>query len=152
MDRPSICEPKRLYMKRARMIDRCHNPNNADYMKYGGRGITVCKEWRDSWPAFRDWAFEAGYDNDDPHTSIDRIDPNKGYCPENCRWISMYDQQSNKRCNHRLTYMGRTQTIMQWSRETGIPQSTLLNRLSRGWPVKRCLGKDKKPTLRVKKP
>ena len=76
------------------MKQRCHNPNNARYKDYGGRGITVCDEWLNSFEAFYKWSLSSGYRDD---LSIDRIDNDKGYFPENCRWATAVEQYHNKR-------------------------------------------------------
>ena len=80
------------------MIQRCTNPNNWKYNNYGGRGIKVCDQWRD-YAVFRDWALKSGYDKDAPFSqcTIDRIDVDGNYCPENCRWADSKTQNMNKR-------------------------------------------------------
>lgn len=124
--------------------DRCYNPNFKDYKNYGGRGITICEEWQTphSWKggrAFKKWALENGYADD---LTLDRIDVNKGYSPENCRWVSMKVQQNNKRNNRLITYNGKTQTIAQWCEELGLPFSTVKNRLNRHLSVEKVLSKE----------
>lgn len=136
-------ENKRLQSIFLHMKDRCYNPNFKDYKNYGGRGITVCDEWQTphSWKggrAFKKWALENGYAD---NLTLDRIDVNKGYSPENCRWVSMEVQQNNKRNNRLITYMGKTQTIAQWSREVGIPFKTIQHRLNRQMPVEKIFSK-----------
>ena len=84
----------KLYNTWLRMKGRCNNPNATSYKYYGGRGITVCLEWQRDFAAFRDWANAHGYKEG---LSIDRIDPNGNYEPSNCRWITMAEQQRNKR-------------------------------------------------------
>ena len=84
----------RLYRIWQGIKRRCGNPAASNYQYYGARGITVCPEWRESYTAFRDWALANGYQEG---LSIDRIDVNGNYCPENCRWITMAEQQRNKR-------------------------------------------------------
>lgn len=85
----------RLYRIWKKMKSRCHNPNDPDYQKYyGSRGITVCAEWRNSFQAFHDWAIGAGYADT---LSLDRIDNDKGYSPENCRWATAKEQRHNQR-------------------------------------------------------
>ena len=89
----------RLYFVWKTMNQRCSNPNNDDYKDYGGRGITVCEEWQHSFPAFHTWATANGYDENAPYQecTIDRIDNNKGYFPDNCRWVSQMVQIQNRR-------------------------------------------------------
>jgi hypothetical protein len=76
------------------MKQRCHNPKNSRYQDYGGRGITVCDEWLNSFTSFYDWSIANGYRDD---LSIDRIDNDKGYSPDNCRWATVLEQNRNKR-------------------------------------------------------
>lgn len=84
----------KLYNIWLRMKGRCNRPTATSYQYYGGRGICVCDEWQNDFAAFRDWAMSHGYQEG---LSIDRIDPDGNYCPENCRWITMAEQQRNKR-------------------------------------------------------
>jgi len=124
----------RLYRVWLGMRERCNNPNHAGYNNYGGRGIQVCSEW-DSFEAFRDWAFGTGYDEYAKRgvCTIDRIDPDRNYCPENCRFITHKEQQNNKRNNHMITINGITKTITEWSLTYGVCRKTLQYRLERGW-------------------
>ena len=79
------------------MHTRCYNPNFFAYKYYGGRGITICRGWQNDFQAFYDWAMANGYRDD---LSIDRIDTNKGYSPDNCRWTTMAEQNKNKRAKN----------------------------------------------------
>ena len=122
----------RLYRTWRHMKERCLNPNNNRYSLYGGRGITVCEEWARSFNSFFEWAIENGYEE---NLTIDRIDTNGNYCPENCRWADSLFQQNNKRSNRRITFNGETKTIAEWSRITGIKSRTLLYRLNNGLKI-----------------
>ena len=113
------------------MKKRCNNPRNKRFKRYGERGIKVCAEWSDSFQAFQEWAMENGYAND---LSIDRIDVDGNYEPDNCRWIPFAQQQRNTSRSHFVTAMGETKTIAEWAELTGIRQDTIKDRLNKlGW-------------------
>lgn len=131
-----------IYGKRLRAIyssmkQRCFNPNNPTYKNYGERGITVCPEWlgEDGFSNFGKWAYENGYNPKAKRgeCTLDRIDNNENYCPENCRWADSKTQSRNKRDNVLIEYNGELKTIMQWCEELNIKHSTLRNRIKRGW-------------------
>ena len=105
----------RLYGIWGKMIQRCTNPNNKSYDRYGARGITICDEWRDDFVAFRDWALDNGYSDD---LSIDRIDDDGPYAPWNCRWANAKQQANNTRRNYNVTYQGRTRSMREWADDT----------------------------------
>ena len=125
----------RLYRIWGNMCNRCSNPRNPAFDRYGGRGITVCDDWKD-YRNFRDWAEASGYTNS---LTIDRIDNDAGYNPSNCRWANDYTQANNKRNNRVITYNGEKKTIAEWARVTGIPYKVLYARLNRyGWTTERA--------------
>lgn len=126
-----------MYRSWAHMIGRCNNPNRKDYHYYGGRGIRVCDRWRNS---FKNFLVDMGHPPTDKHT-LDRINNNKGYCTENCRWATMKEQCRNRRNNRLVTYQGKTQTLTDWAEETKIAYDTLRARLNRGWSTERTLSK-----------
>ena len=115
------------------MKERCHTPQNPAYPRYGGRGITVCKRWRDSFENFY-----ADMGPRPPGTQLDRKDNNKGYSPSNCRWADHVTQQSNRRDNRLITFNGKTQTMAAWGDQLGISRATMYRRLQR-WPLERAL-------------
>lgn len=116
---------------------RCYDPKSNRYSRYGGRGIKICDEWLNDVDAFRSWAISNGYRDG---LSIDRIDNDKGYCPENCRWVDRSEQLSNYSKNVMIEFNGKKMTLSQWSRELGIPKSTLHNRIRvHGWSIERAL-------------
>lgn len=122
------------------MMRRVSYEKGRAYKDYGGRGITVCDEWKD-FLTFREWALNRGYSDS---LTLDRINVNGNYEPTNCRWITMKDQQNNRRSNHYITYKGKTMTLMQWSEELGISHKLLSDRItSRGWSTERALSTPK---------
>jgi hypothetical protein len=161
----------RLYNIWKMMRKRCRCKSRSDYKYYGGRGIKVCEEWNrsDGYDSFRKWALENGYKDG---LTIDRIDVDKDYSPDNCRWATMLEQSYNRRNSktkevppepkykkyqkakqseqnenkkqtklksNKLTYKGKTQTIGDWSRETGLDRHVIRKRILLGWNVKRIL-------------
>lgn len=133
----------RVYEAWKRAKDRCENPRVEQYHNYGGRGIKMCQEWRESPQAFCEWAMANGYAD---NLSLDRIDPNGDYEPSNCRWITMSEQQTNKRNNVLITYKGKTQCVAEWARELGVTQQNLYVRIRKGWtdPYEILFGRRKK--------
>lgn len=132
---------RRLWEIWRHMRERCDSPYHKSYADYGGRGISVCDEWEQSFEAFAEWAYANGYDDDAPfmQCTIDRIDLNGNYEPSNCRWATMKEQCNNRRNNRVLTHNGKSQTLIAWSEETKIPYSTLWRRINKGWSVERAL-------------
>lgn len=126
----------KLYRVYKSMINRCHNKNDKRFFDYGGRDIIVCDEWRSSYDNFKRWAIESGYADG---LTIDRINNNLGYNPENCRWSTRKEQQNNTRFNHKIEYNGEVKTIAEWSDKTGINYNTLYWRISHNWSVEDAL-------------
>lgn len=125
-----------MYRRWNTMRERCNNPRNAKYPNYGGRGITVCQDWQDSFTMFLADVGEPPFHG----ASIERIDNNQGYFPENVRWASRSEQQRNTSGNHLLTFQGKTQTLVAWCEELALPYFTIAARLNRqGWSVDRAL-------------
>lgn len=118
------------------MRQRCSKPNCSTYHKYGARGIRVCEEWEHSFEAFRDWSLDNGYAD---NLTIDRIDVNGYYSPENCRWVTQKEQQNNRSNNIILTYKGVSRPIAEWSEIKSIPLRVLYDRHYRKWDVDRIL-------------
>ena len=115
----------RLYNIWYGMLTRCNNPKHEAYSNYGGRGIKVSFKDFDS---FTEWALSNGYEE---HLTIDRIDNNKDYSPDNCRWVTMKEQQNHRRNNSIYEYMGEKHTIAEWARLYGVPYDLLCDRLTR---------------------
>lgn len=132
----------------AHIKTRCYNPKSDHYKYYGARGITICEEWLNpevadrtsgmtkGFEAFKKWALENGYQE---NLTIDRIDVNGNYCPENCRWVTRKIQMNNTRRNHLLTYKGETKNITEWAKITGISVTALTKRIRRNWTIERAL-------------
>ena len=121
---------KRLHNIWSGMRARCYNINDYHFKWYGGRGITMCDSWRNDYVEFKSWAMKNGYDG---NLSIDRIDNDGQYSPENCRWVTPTVQCNNTRRNHFIEIDGERRTITEWSNTSGIKQATIRKRLKLGW-------------------
>lgn len=119
------------------MLNRCRNPKVENFHSYGGRGISVCDKW-----STLEGFYEDMYDSfvlSGARSSLDRIDNNLGYYKENCRWATVVEQNNNRRSNHVITFNGKTQTIEQWARESGLKTSTFRQRFyCYRWPFDKC--------------
>lgn len=111
------------------MKTRCFNSKDDHFKDYGGRGISVCDEWKNDFKTFHDWALEKGYSDD---LSIDRIDSNGNYEPSNCRWATSYEQTNNRRTTVILELDGERHTLSEWSKIKGIGYQTLFARYKSG--------------------
>jgi hypothetical protein len=115
------------------MLTRCRNRNDHTYRNYGAKGVTVCRRW------YRFESFLSDMGIRPPGTTIDRIDGCKGYMPGNCRWATPVTQNNNRTCNRRVSYLGRSMTISEWSRDTGIAYWVLSQRITKlGWSPDRA--------------
>lgn len=112
------------------MKQRCYNKNRDCYDNYGGRGIIVCDEWKDSFSNFYFWAIKNGYSDD---LTIDRIDVDGNYEPNNCRWATRKIQDNNRRTNRYITIDGITHTLEEWIDIYGMSKNTVRQRIKRGW-------------------
>ena len=124
----------RLYRIYYTMINRCYNKNDKlHYPQYGAKGITVCDEWINDNTTFFDWAISHGYAD---NLTIDRIDNNKGYSPDNCRWSIAYEQTKNKTNTIDITYKGETKTLNDWCKELQLNYRCIHNRIiNLGWDI-----------------
>lgn len=110
------------------MKQRCYYKKHVYFSRYGGRGITVCNEWKDDYKTFRKWALQNGYAD---NLSLDRIDNSGNYEPGNCHFVDLIKQANNKSNNRKITYKGKTLSLAQWARETGLHISTFSARYRR---------------------
>ena len=129
---------KRVYHIYLGMLDRCYDSNSEMYKNYGGRGIKVCQEWLGNEGAtnFANWAYSNGYNDE---LTIDRINVNGNYTPDNCRWVDNIVQQNNKTNNRYITINGETKTTKEWSRFVGIGYSTIKQRIYNGWSPEKAI-------------
>ena len=126
----------RLYGIHQKMKDRCLNPQNEHYQNYGARGITICKEWLDSYTSFYTWAMDNNYSDD---LSIDRIDVNGNYEPSNCRWVTTKEQARNKRNTIKITINDETRCLSDWCIIYKKPFNLVYKRIRRGYDVMKAL-------------
>ena len=126
----------RLYRIWTGMKDRCLNKNSKYKKNYSERGIKICDEWADSFEAFYSWVMSNGYDD---KLTIDRIDNNGNYCPENCRWADYKTQGNNTRSNVVVVLDGESHTVTEWSEITGVPRNVIYGRLKSGWDARKAL-------------
>lgn len=135
----------RIYRIWSNMKARCECKTNDAYSLYGRRGISVCKEWHD-FETFEKWAKENGYGE---KLTIDRIDNNGNYCPENCRWATAKEQGNNTRSCRKITYKGKTKTMRGWEEEMGLSKGVIYWRLKHRWSGKEAIEtKRRAPRLR----
>lgn len=123
-----------IYRSWVNMKTRCYNENVSHFVRYGGRGISVCERWFDFSNFHEDMS--PTYRED---LTLDRIDNNGNYCKENCRWADREVQANNRRTNHLISFMGQDKNFEQWARLSGIKRSTFSMRFHKyNWPFKKC--------------
>lgn len=125
------------------IIDRCYNPAHHAYKDYGGRGIVVCNEWTENPGAFFDWCKRQSVDT--LGLQLDRVDNNKGYSPENCKFVTPKENMRNRRTTIRATAWGENKTLVEWSEDyraaSEIKYRTILDRMNRGWSMEDAISK-----------
>ena len=119
----------RIYKIWDSMKGRCKY-KRPEYKRYAENNIKVCDEWQEKFMSFYEWAMENGYEDG---LTLDRIDNSKGYCPNNCRWVTMKEQENNRTNNHLVKINGITKTIAEWSEISGLAYGTIRNRVYKGW-------------------
>lgn len=120
------------------MMDRCYRKKAHNYSQYGGRGIAVCEEWHDI-ELFEQWVKGSKYK---PGMSLERINVNADYSPENCTWATAKEQANNRRNTVRIKYMGENRTVGEWAEALGMSRSTISSRYYRGLPIEKVLAKE----------
>lgn len=128
---------------------RCYNKHEEAYKNYGGRGIVMCDEWKNSVEKFYEWAIASGYKEG---LSIDRIDNNGNYSPENCRWVDKKLQANNRRTNVVYSMNGKTMNLSQWCNEYNMKYFTVRARLNKGWTFEDAISfkRDARKVKRIK--
>lgn len=127
----------RLYSIWSGIKQRCYNTKKNNYKYYGAKAITICDEWKNDFVNFYNWAMSYGYKN---NLTIDRIDNNKGYFPENCRWVTILEQNNNTSRNHKIEYKGKKYNSMSsFCREMGIDYNKFRQKIREGYTIKVAL-------------
>jgi hypothetical protein len=117
------------------MMTRCYNKKSDAYNNYGGRGIMICDEWKNDFISFYNWAYQSGYQD---NLTIERIDVNGNYCPENCTWIPLVEQGKNKTTMNLIEYEGEVHYVTEWARIKGFKSPfVIFNRLKLGWSIEK---------------
>jgi hypothetical protein len=128
----------RLYRIFRGIQQRCHNPRATKYRIYGGRGITICDEWNNDFIGFKNWSINNGYTN---NLTIDRINNDGNYEPDNCQWSTRKEQSRNKSSNRQITYKNKTLCVNEWAEIKNINNRTLIDRLNHDWSISDALNR-----------
>lgn len=126
----------KLYDTFSHMKSRCYNIHDKRYKQYGGRGIVICDKWLKDFKAFYDWAINNGYNS---NLTIDRIDVNKNYSPDNCRWVDMKTQQRNRTNNILYNINGDSKCLSEWCEIYNVNYFSVRSRLKYGWDIETAL-------------
>ena len=126
----------RLYRIWANIKTRCLNSKDPHFKNWGGRGITICEDWKNSFQSFYDWAIDNGYSDE---LTIDRINCDGNYEPSNCRWITNLEQAKNKTTNIVITYAGKSMNCAEWAKELNLGHDTVRQRFHKGYSPEECL-------------
>lgn len=138
----------RLYRIWKNIKRRCYNQNNEDYKRwYGSKGVTMCDEWKNNFQSFYDWSINHGYSDD---LTIDRIDSNCNYEPNNCRWVDVKTQAQNTSQVRNITINGETHCLKEWCRIVKIAPTTVYKRLRDGWDERSAILTQPKKSKRKK--
>lgn len=132
-------DKRRLRMLRRAIKQRCYDKNSADYRWYGARSIKLCDAWLQSPAAFVHWALDNGYAQG---LTLDRIDPDGDYSPENCRWVDRKAQSNNRRNSKRFVVGAKEYSQAELCRRYNIHPRTFRDRLKRGWSLERAIGRE----------
>lgn len=130
----------RLYGIWCNMKSRCYNRKTSNYRLYGGKGVTVCDEWLSDFVAFMNWSMANGYAD---NLTIDRINPNGNYSPDNCRWTTQKVQCNHFSRNRMITYKDKTQSLTMWCEELSLPYSMIKRRLYKGESIENAFERPK---------
>ena len=123
------------------MKARCSNPKSCSYKRYGARGISVCDDWKNSFENFYSWSIQNGYGD---NLTIERIDNDGNYCPENCKWVSRKEQCRNRRTNVIFEYMGEKHILIEWCEILNLDYKFIHNRIYKmGWSFEKSISTPK---------
>ena len=139
---------KTLYKRYYNIKDRCYNSNSKSFHRYGGRGVQMCDEWLNDYQKFEDWALSHGFNES---LAIDRINNDGDYSPQNCRFVTLKENNQNRRTTRFYTIDGVTKNLQQWCDYYCIKRSTVYTRLQHGWDIKDALSAPIKNAVRDKK-